>query len=575
MNKSKREVLKCGLPFYPIKIISIDWQKKMEGKEMNLDILLINGRIYTMEEEGKTVEAIGIKDGIIVFSGTNEESGNYESNETIDLNGKTVVPGMADSHMHMYAYCQNQALVNLEHACSINEMIESMKEKAKNTPAGKWIKGVNFDQSKFKENRFPTRNDLDKISIEHPIMIRRCCLHAIVANSMALKIAGVGKEYNGGSGGIVEFDSNGEPNGILREQCTKIFDEIIPDPLSDEKEKRKIMHTVFADMASKGVTTIHTYAAKIWRYDEDIELYRSFEKEGSLPVRVTVCLDELFDKEELTLKQKNDPYRMVQRGAYKLFTDGSLGSRSAALREPYCDDTGNRGFVVCTQEELNQKILKGYEKGLQVAIHAIGDAALDMTLTAIETTLQVMQQKGMTKEEQALRLPFRIIHVQMIDKGLVERMKKLPLILDIQPIFLCTDLHWIEDRIGPERIKGAYCWKTMKEEGLIQTGGSDCPVESFDPMKGIYAAVARADMDGVPNGGYHPEEKLSMYEAFSIFTKNVHFATGQEDKLGTVEPGKFADLVVLDRNPFESADEELLKVKVLKTFLAGKLVFMI
>lgn len=542
---------------------------------MKFDTLLVNGRVYTMEEDGKTVEAIGIRDGIIKFAGTNEEANCYESGEIIDLNGKTVVPGLADSHMHMYAYCQNQTSVNLESARSMGQMIELMKEKAKDTPIGNWIKGVNFDQSKFKENRFPTKQDLDKISRSHPIVIKRCCLHAIVANSMALELTGVAKGYDGGTGGIVEFDIDGEPNGILREQCTKIFDEIIPDPLFDENEKRHIMLKVLADMVSKGVTTIHTYAAKIWRYDEDIELYRAFEHEGKLPVRVTVCLDELFQQEELTKEQKDDPYRLVQYGAYKLFTDGSLGARSAALKKPYCDDVGNQGFFICTQEELNERVLTGYVHGLQPAIHAIGDAALDMTLTAIENTLNVTRERGMTGDEQNSRLPFRIIHAQMIDEELVERMKKLPIILDIQPIFLCTDLHWIEDRIGHERAKGSYCWKTMKDAGLIQTGGSDCPVEYFDPMKGIYAAVSRKDMEGYPNGGYMPEEKLSMYDAFSLYTKNVHVATGQQDKLGTLEEGKFADMVVLDKNPFDSGEDELLKIKILKTFVAGKQVFML
>nr|WP_312578297.1 amidohydrolase [Sedimentibacter sp.] len=540
---------------------------------MQLDKLFVNGKIYTMTKDGEKVEAIGIKDGIIEFIGTNKEAEHFKSSEVIDLKGKAVVPGLADSHMHMYAYCQNQTFVNLDSARSIDDMIYLMKQKAIDVPSGKWIKGVNFDQSKFKENRFPTKTDLDKISSEHPIVIKRCCLHAVVANSMALKIAGVSKGYNGGTGGIVEFDSNGEPNGILREQCTKIFDEIIPDPLLNEKEKRKIMQEVLNDMSSKGVTTIHTYAAKIWKYDEDVELYKLLEKEGSLPVRVTVCLDEFFEPELLTEKKKNDPHRMVQLGAYKLFTDGSLGSRSAALKEPYCDDKNNKGFVICTQDELNERVLSAYKKGLQHAIHAIGDAALDMTLSAIENALAVSHKTGMTKEEQNSRLPFRIIHAQMIDENLLDRMKKLPVILDIQPIFLCTDLHWIEDRIGYERLKYAYCWKTMMDAGLIQTGGSDCPVEYFDPMKGIYAAVSRKDIEGYPQGGYMPTEKLSMYEAFSLFTKNVHFATGQQDKLGTLEIGKFADMVVLDRNPFESSEEELLNVKVLKTYVAGKIVY--
>lgn len=540
---------------------------------MQLDKLFINGKIYTMEADGKKVESIGIKNGIIEFIGTNEEASYYKSSEVIDLNGKVMIPGLADSHMHMYAYCQNQTSVNLESARSIDDMIYLMKQKVIDIPCGNWIKGVNFDQSKFKENRFPTRYDLDKISTEHPIVVKRCCLHAVVANSMALKLAGVTKGYNGGTGGIVELDIDNEPNGVLREQCTKIFDEIIPDPLSDETEKRKIMQEVLKDMASKGVTTIHTYAARIWRYDEDIELYRTLEKEGNLPVRVTVCLDEIFEPEVITQEKKNDPYRMVQYGSYKLFTDGSLGSRSAALKEPYCDDIGNKGFVICTQDELNERVLIAYKKGLQPAIHAIGDAALDMTLSAIEYSLEATRESGMTEEEQKLRLPFRIIHAQMIDEELLDRMKRLPLVLDIQPIFLCTDLHWIEDRIGSERAKNAYCWKTMKDEGLIQTGGSDCPVEYFDPMKGIYGAVSRKDMNGYPDGGYMSKEKLSVYDSFLLFTKNVHYATGQEDKLGTLEVGKFADMVVFDKNPFEVSEEELLNIKVLKTFVAGKQVY--
>lgn len=540
---------------------------------MILDTLLTNGVFYTMVTEGESVEAIGIKDGVIVFSGSENSAKNQASKQVIDLEGKIVIPGMSDAHMHMYAYCQNQALVDLQEAHSIKDVIRKMREKADVTPIGNWIKGVNFDQSKFIENRFPTKEDLDLISDKHPILIKRCCLHAIVANSMALKQAGVVKGYDGGSGGIVEVDTVGQPNGILREQSTKIFDDIIPDPLSDELEKRRIMADVFADMSSKGITGIHTYAAKIWQYNEDIDLYRSFNKAGNLPVRVTVCLDELFEKEVISQDELSDPNRLVQYGAYKLFTDGSLGSRSAALKEPYSDDPENKGFVVCSQEDLNSKVLTAYQQGLQPAIHAIGDAALDMTLTSIERCLEETLKEGMSKEEQGKRLPFRIIHVQMIDEELVRRMKALPVILDIQPIFLSTDLNWIEDRIGEARMANSYCWKTLADEGFIQTGGSDCPVESFDPIKGIYAAVTRQDMQGAPKGGFYPEEKLSVYEAIALFTKNVHYATGQEAYLGTLTLGKFADLVVLDRNPFEIPPTELLQVKVLQTYVAGKQVY--
>ena len=540
-----------------------------------LDKLFINGEIYSMKKEGEKFESLGVKDGKITFLGTDEEGKNISSKELIDLKGKMMIPGMADAHLHLYAYCQNLTFVDLSKVHNINEMINLMKEKVKNVKKGDWVKGVNFDQSKWKENRFPTLQEMDSISKDNPVIIKRCCLHAVVANSRALEIAGIGKNYQAGSGGIVELDKNGMPNGILREQSTKVFDDILPDPLKDIEVQKKIMQDVLNDMSSKGITTIHTYAAKIWQYNENINIYKNFEKEGKLPLRVTVCIDELFEPEILTEEKLNNPNRKVQLGAYKIFSDGSMGSRSAALKSPYSDDPENSGFMLFTQEELNNKILTGYEHGLQPAIHAIGDRALDMTLAAIEYTLKTTKEKGMTDEEQKNRLPFRIIHVQMIDDDLLERMKKLPLVLDIQPIFLCTDLHWIEDRIGKERLKGSFALKTMEKAGLIQTGGSDCPVETYEPLKGIYAAVTRQDMEGYPIEGFLPEERLSVYEALCMYTKNVHYATGQENVLGTLEIGKFADLTVLEKNLFKIDEKEIKDVKVEQTYVAGNCVFMI
>ena len=540
-----------------------------------LDKLFINGEIYSMKKEGEKFQSLGVKDGKITFLGTDEEAKNVSSKELIDLKGKMMIPGMADAHLHLYAYCQNLTFVDLSKVHNIDEMINLMKEKVKNVKKGDWVKGVNFDQSKWKENRFPTLEEMDSISKDNPVIIKRCCLHAVVANSKALKIAGIGKNYQAGSGGIVELDKDSMPNGILREQSTKVFDDILPDPLKDIEVQKKIMQDVLNDMSSKGITTIHTYAAKIWQYNEDINIYKNFEKEGKLPLRVTVCIDELFEPEILTKEKLNNPYRKVQLGAYKIFSDGSMGSRSAALKEPYSDDPKNSGFMLFTQEELNNKILTGYEHGLQPAIHAIGDRALDMTLAAIEYTLKTTKEKGMTDEEQKNRLPFRIIHVQMIDDDLLKRMKKLPLVLDIQPIFLCTDLHWIEDRIGKERLKGSFALKTMEKAGLIQTGGSDCPVETYEPLKGIYAAVTRQDMEGYPTEGFLPEERLSVYEALCMYTKNVPYATGQESVLGTLEIGKFADLTVLEKNLFKIDKKEIKDIKVEQTYVAGNCVFMI
>lgn len=529
------------------------------------DILFINGVCYSMEKEGHIVDAIGVKNGKIAFTGTNLEAQNFESKKIIDLEGKTVIPGLGDSHLHLYAYCQNQTFVDLKDAETIDEMISKMKVKAKSTPQGSWIKGVNFDQSKLKENRFPTKIDLDRISKEHPIIIKRVCLHAVVGNSKALDKAQINKKNIKIEGGAVELGEDEYPTGILWEQATKVFDSIIPDPLSDENVKRKIVSETLQDMSSKGITTIHTYSAKIWHYNEDINLYKELEKNKELSMRVTICLDELFEKENLSSDDLNNPHRFVQMGAYKIFTDGSMGSRSAYLKAPYADDKNNFGFTVCSQEELNDKILTAYKKGLQSAIHAIGDAALDMVLTAIENCLD--------KVEINKDIPFRLIHVQLVNNDLIERMKKLPIILDVQPSFLMTDLYWLEDRVGKERVKDTYKFKTLLENGLIQTGGSDSPVESYNPMLGIYAAVCRADINSYPEGGFLAEEKLSVYEALSLYTRNTHFATNQQNVLGTLSVNKFADIIILDKNIFEINPEDIHKIKVLKTYLAGEEVY--
>ena len=536
------------------------------------DILLYNGKIYTMEKEGDAAEAIGMRDGKIVFVGSDADAARRPWGARFDLGGATVIPGMADSHMHMYAYCQNQTFVNLEHAKSIDDVCRLMAEKASQVPAGTWLKGVNFDQNKFREKRMPDRWDLDRISTAHPILIRRCCLHAVVVNSKALEVAGIDRDYRAPDSGIVEKDKDGEPNGILREQATKIFDDIIPDPLSDETIKDEIFQRVLQDMHEKGITTIHTYAAKIWNYAEDIGYYRRLAEEDRLGVRITVCLDELFEPEQLTEAERQDPDRIVQQGAYKLFTDGSLGARSAALFQPYADEPDNCGFMTCSQEALNEKILTAYRMGLQSAIHAIGDRALDGTLTAIENAVETLRREGASEDDLARRLPFRIIHAQIVNPSLIERMKRLPVVLDIQPIFLATDWEWIEDRLGKERMAGAYAWNTLRREGFILTGGSDCPVESFAPMPGIYAAAARKSMDGRPEGGCQPEERLSRFDAIALYTRNPHFATGQQDVLGLLKEGYFADLAVLDRDIFTVSEDELLQTEVTHTFVAGKLV---
>lgn len=536
-----------------------------------LDKLFINGKIHTMVSPDDIYSSLGVKDGIIEYVG-NEQ--NIPAEEVIDLQGKTMIPGMADSHLHLYAHCQNLTYVDLSQVKSINEMISKMKEKAESTEKGQWIKGVNFDQTKWSDNRFPTLEEMDSISDSHPIILKRTCLHCVVANSQGLKLAGIGRYATSELGGKIELDEDGYPTGILREQTTKIFDDILPNPLENEKTRDEIFQSALSDMASKGITTIHTYAAKIWQYNEDINIYRNFEKENKLPLRVTVCVDDYFEQEEITEDDMKNPHRLTQYGAFKVFTDGSLGSESAALREPYANNPDAKGLLISSEDALIDLISDAYGKGYQPAIHAIGDRALDVTLDAIEEAIR--KYEALSPENHASeRLPFRIIHAEIADSPSIERMRKLPVVIDMQPTFICTDLHWLEHLLGPERAKNSYPMKTMVEKGLILTGGSDCPVETYDPIIGIYAAVTRQDLDGEPVGGFLPKEKLDVFNALAMFTRNVHYATGQENFLGTLEEGKFADLAVLDRDIFSVEENEIKDIKIEQTYLAGSCVYMV
>lgn len=544
----------------------------------SIDKMFFGKNIYTMVSDGDKVEAIGVKDGKIVFAGTKAKAEElYDAAEVIQLkDDQAMMPGFGDSHLHFYAYCQTLTTVDLAGATTKAEALKRLADKAKETPEGMWIKGSNFDQSKWTdcEDQIPTKEDLDKASDKHPIVIKRCCLHTAVANTMALEKAGVGKGYDFGVGGTVELDADGMPNGIMREQASKIYDELIPDPLKDPAVKKELMVKALKDVSSKGVTMLHTYAAEIWKYTEDFDDYKALDDEGLLPVRMTICLDEMFDRPVLTEAEKSDPYRKVQMGTFKIFTDGSLGSRSAALMEPYNDAPDTKGIMVISQENLNEKMLKAYEHGLQPAIHCIGDAGMEATLTAIEYTLKKSREHGMTEAEQKARLPFRLIHAQMVTEEQIARMKKLPLILDIQPVFLNTDLHWIEERIGKERAKMSYIWKRYQDEGFILTGGSDCPVESYDPRPGIYGAATRKDPAiNEPKGGYHPEQIVSLYDAVAMFTKNIPYANGEQDYMGTLEEGKFADMVIVDRDIFSRPAEDIMNMQVEKTYLAGKEVY--
>lgn len=455
-------------------------------------------------------------------------------------------------------------------ATSRAEALQLLRDRAAETPKGEWIKGSNFDQSKWKdcEDQLPTRLDLDEASTEHPIVIKRVCLHTAVANTMALEKANITNGYVFGPGGMVSWMPTADPTAF-REQASKIYDNLIPDPFLVPATREKCMKKGLALASSLGVTMMHTYAAAIWHYDEDFADYVARSDRGELPVRMSVCLDYLFEPEHLTAEQRSDPYRAARMGSFKSFSDGSLGSRSAKLYTDYEDDPGNTGILVISPEDLAERMYEAYRHGLQPATHCIGDEALEVTLDAVEYCLkQGLKDRDDTGGAgQASPLPS--YPCPDGHAGADRAHEEAALVLDIQPTFLMTDMHWIEDRVGKERAALSYLWKTYLDAGLVMAGGSDAPVESFNPWIGIYAAVTRQDMDGYPVGGYHPDEKISVYDAVCMYSKNVAYANGSQDLMGTIEVGKFADMVVIDRDIFHIPENDIKDIQVLNTYMAG------
>lgn len=544
-------------------------------EQEKLDRLLYHGKIHTLKTEGDVVEALGIRAGKIVFVGSSQDAlRRFSADEAIDLNGRTVIPGLGDSHMHFNAACQALATVDLSPCRSKADALDRLRKKAQITPKGEWIRGSGFDQSKWEDapDQLPSRHDLDAVSIEHPIVIKRACLHTAVANTAALQKAGLFQRKAPESGGMIEFEADGLPNGVLREQSIRIFDVLIPNPLADPFARRACMAEQLKRMASLGMTSMHTYAADVWQYAEDPSDYACLDREGLLPLRVTVYQDDLakLAKDRAAIPAPSgDPSQKLSVGGYKLFCDGSLGSRSAALYAPYSDDPSTSGMLVQDPGALEEKMFLASRQGVQCAIHAIGDYALDVVLTAIEHTRARLKAAGWSASQIDALPKFRIIHAQLATPDLIRRMQKLPLVLDVQPAFFLTDMHWVHERLGPARMENGYLWRTYMESGLLLTGGSDAPVEPCDPMPAIYSAVTREDFAGRPRGGLQPREKLSVAQALCLFTRNLPYATGTAHLVGTLEVGKFADLAVLDRDLFSIQPREILEVQVERTMLAG------
>jgi predicted amidohydrolase YtcJ len=525
------------------------------------EIVLLNGVIYTGDVARPRVEAVAIHGGVISAVGTTTEIQKLAGSNTqvVDLHGAFAMPGFNDAHTHVGSAGEAKLSVDLEGSKSLQEFQARIRDRLGEFKPGEWVTGRGWDHTLWLEKRFPTRADLDAVSKDHPMEFGRVDGHVLVANSLALQIAGITKETKDPPGGSIERDANGEPDGMLKENAEGLVTRKIPAPTPERR--RKGIALALADASTHGVTSLQDNSS--W---EDFLTYREIKNNGKLNVRITEWLPFPAPLDQLRKMRDDggtsDPW--LKTGALKMVVDGSLGSRTAAMLAPYSDDPKTSGILRMEPEKLKQLSIERDKAGFQLAFHAIGDRTNRVALDAFEAAVAA---NGPRERRD------RIEHAQIVSPPDFARYAKLHVIASMQPSHETTDMRWAESRIGPERSKGAYAWRTFLKLGVPLAFGTDYPVEVINPMRGLHACVTRALPDGTPPGGWEPQEKISMDECIAAYTYGSAYAEFEEGQKGRIAPGQFADIVVLSADVTKVPPGEIMKTEVLQTYVGGRLVY--
>jgi len=523
----------------------------MSRQRMGCDLVLLKGNIVTMDRKTERAEAVAIAGERIIATGKNSEIKRLVGRRTkvINLRGRTVVPGMIDAHIHFIDYGLSLKRIDLRDARSIADIQAKVGAVAKATRPGKWITGRSWDQERLKEKRYPNRHDLDKVSPQNPVILNRVCGHIAVANSRALQIANVSKETPDPQGGQIDKDpETGEPAGILRDEAMPLVWNHVPPPTKEELVEA--IDAASQKALSAGLTSVHA----LLRNSAYMEALQQARATGRLGVRVYMGIPvELLDHLIGLGIGTGFGDSWLRVGCVKMLLDGSLGGRTAALKEPYADDPTNKGLLLYQEEEVRQLVSKAHDSGYQLAIHAIGDHAIELALDAIEEA----QKKTPRKNHR-----HRIEHASIISPEQIDRMAEMKVIASVQPAFVTSDF-WAKDRVGKRREKWIYPFKTLFKR-LVASAGSDCPVEHLDPLEGMWAGVTRA--------GFLPDERISVEEALQMYTVNAAYASFEENDKGSITEGRLADLIVLSSDPFKVSPEKLRSIKIDRVIVGGKVI---
>jgi hypothetical protein len=527
------------------------------------DLVVLNARIYTADVNRPVAEALAVRGGRIAFVGSVRGALALAGprTERLDLAGRTVIPGIVDAHAHLLGLGQALRTVDLVGTRSYEEVIARVAERANTARPGEWILGRGWDQNDWADTRFPTHEGLSRAVPNNPVYLTRVDGHAALVNAKALQLAGVTRTTPDPTGGRFIRDSAGTPTGVLIDGAQGVVGRVIPAPSAAQLREQTL--AAIAELNRWGLTGIHDAGVG----PEGIAVYEALAREGRYSLRNYVMIRS--NDSVLDAFMRRGPQLALYDGrlwirSIKLVADGALGSRGAALLEPYADDPGNTGLITTPPERIKSVAVRALRAGFQLNVHAIGDRANRMVLDQYEAALT---------EVPVADHRFRIEHAQILHHNDIPRFAELGVIPSMQGSHQTSDMYWVPARIGWSRAEGAYAWRSLLNTGVVIPNGSDLPVESANPLLSFHAFVTRQDADGYPAGGWFPAQRTTRAEALLSMTLWPAYAAFMENESGTLTAGKYADFVVLDRDIMTVAPEEILKTAVVMTVLGGKAVY--
>ena len=552
----------CALNFRASAAEGIDSSRRSETQA---DLLLVNGNVYTVNEKIPHAEAVAVKKDRIVFVGSNEDAKKFHAARTIDLAGKSIVPGLTDSHCHIFGIAARELTLNLEGTNTLEDFLAKVKGGVAKSKR-KWITGRGWIETFWKPSQFPTRQDLDKVAPRNPVFLTRADGHAAIANTAALKIAKIDKDTPNPFGGeILKDKATGEPTGMLLDNAQDLVAKNIPKPTAAEREQALL--TGIDREIKLGWCEIQNAGS----HRDDIDLIKKSFAANKIKIRFINAVYGPGEDARNLLKEgamvDAFNHHFTQR-TIKVVFDGALGSRGAALLAPYSDAPETSGYLREKPEEMKPMFEEALRRGIQVETHAIGDGANRMILDLYESAF-----KAVPLEQRMIQDPrWRVEHAQIVDLADIPRFKKLGVIPSMQPSFAISDLFFAPARLGTDRLAGAYAWQSFLKQGSVICGGSDAPVERGEPMIEFYAAVTRKSLKGESGEGWHPEQAVSREDALKMFTVWPAYAAFEENDKGSIEVGKLADFTVLSQDIMKIPEPDILKTRAEMTVIGGEVV---